>query len=78
VVVALILGVVKDVPVPKDVPPVEAAYQFNVPALAVAPNTTVPTSQRELGAEEDTVGVVLTVARTAVLTLVQPLLVAST
>jgi hypothetical protein len=56
----LILGVVNDVPVAKDAPPVEAVYQFNVPALAVAPNTTVPASQRELGADEVTVGVAFT------------------
>ena len=69
---------VNDVPVEILVPPVAALYQLIVPALAVAPNTTVPTSQREPGVVEDTVGVVLTVARTSVLTLVQPLLVAST
>ena len=56
----MILGVVNDVPVPKDAPPVEAAYQLNVPALTVAPNTTVPASQREPGADEVTVGVVFT------------------
>jgi hypothetical protein len=58
--VALILGVVNEVPVPNEVPPVEAAYQLNVPALAVAPNITVPASQREPGAGEVTVGVVFT------------------
>lgn len=35
-------GVVKLVPVPNEVPPVGAAYQFNVPPDAVAPNSTVP------------------------------------
>jgi hypothetical protein len=72
------LGVVNDVPLPKAEPPVEAAYQLNVPALAVAPNITVPTSQRAAGVLEDTLGVVFTVATTAVRALVQPLFVAST
>ena len=68
-----------DVPVPNELPPVETAYQFNVPALAVAPNTTVPASQRAAGVVPDIVGVVLTVASTEVLeALVQLLFVAST
>lgn len=41
------LGVVKLVPVPKLVPPVEAAYQLIVPEEAVAPKVTVPASQRD-------------------------------
>jgi hypothetical protein len=41
------LGVVNDVPVPKLVPPVAAAYQLMVPALAVAPKVTVPVPQRQ-------------------------------
>ena len=74
-----ILGVVKDVPVPKDEPPVDAAYQFNVPALAVAPNITVPVSQRASGVVPITVGVVSTVACIDVLDgPLQPLYVAST
>ena len=74
-----ILGVMNDVPVPNELPPVETAYQFNVPALAVAPNTTVPASQRAAGVVPDIVGVVLTVASTDVLeVLVQALFVAST
>ena len=74
-----ILGVVKDVPVPKDEPPVDAAYQFNVPALAVALNVTVPASQRPVGVVPIIVGVVSTVARTDVLdVVVQLLFVAST
>ena len=74
-----ILGVVNDVPVPNELPPVETAYQFKVPALAVAPNVTVPASQREVGVVPDIVGVVLTVASTEVLeVLVQALFVAST
>jgi len=40
------LGVVNDVPVPKLVPPVAAAYQLMVPALGVAPKVTVPVPQR--------------------------------
>ena len=54
-----ILGVVNDVPVPNDVPPVTAAYQFNVPALAVAPKVTVPVPQTEPVVVPDTVGVIL-------------------
>ena len=74
-----ILGVMNDVPVPNELPPVETAYQFNVPALAVAPNVTVPASQREAGVVPDIVGVVLTVASTDVLeALVQPRSVTST
>ena len=72
-------GVVNDVPVPKELPPVDAAYQFNVPALVVAPNSTVPASHREAGVMLDTVGVVFMVANADVLeALVQPRLVAST
>lgn len=41
------LGVVKLVPAPKLVPPVEAAYQLMVPEDAVASNVTVPDPQRE-------------------------------
>ena len=57
-----ILGVVNDVPVPNDVPPVTAAYQFNVPALAVAPNVTVPVPQTDPGVVPLTVGKAFTVA----------------
>jgi hypothetical protein len=72
------LGVVKLVPVPRDVPPVEAAYQLIVPALAVAPNTTVPVPHLEAGVVPVIVGIALTVAITAVLVaVVQPLFVAS-
>ena len=74
-----ILGVVNDVPVPNDVPPVTAANQFNMPALAVAPNVTVPVPQTEPGVVPDTVGNALTVATTALLVaVVQPFAVAST
>ncbi len=59
------LGVVKEVPVPKLVPPDEAAYQLMVPALAVAPNTNVPVPQRSAGVMEDIVGLILIVAITA-------------
>ena len=40
-------GVVKLVPVPKELPPVGAAYQFMVPAEAEALRSTVPASHRE-------------------------------
>ena len=71
-------GVVYEVPVPSDEPPVDAAYQFTVPAEAVAPNVTVPVPQREAGAVPEMAGVALTVAVTAVLAaVVHPLAVAS-
>ena len=74
-----ILGVVNDVPVPNDVPPVTAAYQFNEPVLAVAPKVTVPVPQTDPGVVPDTVGMALTVATTALLVaVVQPFAVAST
>lgn len=41
------LGVVKEVPVAKAVPPVEAENQDTVPALGVAASVTVPTPHRE-------------------------------
>ncbi len=71
-------GVVKVVPVPNNEPPVEASYQFKVPALAVALNTTVPASQRAAGVVLLTVGVIFIVASTAVREEVQPEAVAST
>ena len=43
------LGVVNEVPVPNDVPPVKSAYQLIVPAEAVAPKVTVPGPQTEPG-----------------------------
>ena len=43
------LGVVKDVPVPREDPPVNAAYQSIVPAEAVAPKVTVPVPQIDAG-----------------------------
>jgi len=73
----VMLGVVNEVPVPKDVPPVFEAYQFNVPALEAAVKTTVPVPQRDEGVVEVTDGVVFTVATIAVLPDVQPVAVAS-
>jgi hypothetical protein len=73
------LGVVKEVPVPSDAPPVEAAYQSIVPAEAAAPNTTVPIPHREPGVVPVIVGMAFMVATTAVLlAVVQPPEVAST
>ena len=78
-VVALIDGVVKLVPVCKDEPPVELLYQLIMPPLALAPNATVPASHLDNGVVPVIVGVLFTVATTAVLDDdVQPLLVAST
>ncbi len=56
-----ILGVVNDVPVPNDTPPEDAAYQLIVPALAVAPNATVPVSHLESVVVPVIVGISLTV-----------------
>ena len=73
------LGVMKLVPVPIDVPPVAFAYQLIVPALAVAAKVTVPVPHTEPGVLAVMVGMVFTVAITAVLVaVVQPLAVAST
>ena len=72
-------GVVKDVPVPSEPPPVGPAYQLIVPADAVAPNVTVPVPQTEPGVVPVIVGMVLTVAKTEVLDdVVHPFAVAST
>ena len=72
-------GVVNEVPVPNEVPPVDAAYQLIVPAEAAAPRATVPVLQRLAGVVAVIVGMVFTVAITAVLdVVVQPVLVAST
>ena len=69
----------KLVPVPKEAPPEEAAYQLIVPALAVAPKLTVPVPQILPGVVEEMVGTVFTVAVTDVLlAVVQLLAVAST
>ena len=64
------LGVVNDAPVPKLVPPVAAAYQLMVPALAVAPKVTVPVPQRLAAVLAAMVGVAFTV--TAVVVAEQP------
>jgi hypothetical protein len=53
--------VVNEEPVPREVPPVGAAYQLIVPAEAVAPSVTVPVPQREAGEVAVIEGVVLTV-----------------
>jgi hypothetical protein len=72
-------GVVKVVPVPKLTPPFGAEYQLIVPAEAVAPKLTVPGPHLDAGVVFVIVGIVLTVATTAVLdAVVQPFEVAST
>jgi hypothetical protein len=74
-----ILGVVKDVPVAKDGPPEDSAYQFIVPALEEVHKETVPELHLESGVVPDIEGTVFMVAVTAVLDpVVQPPLVAST
>lgn len=77
-VVADILGVVKTVPVPTKFPNVGASYQFNVPALALAPKVTLPASQRLFGDVDVILGVTFTVAVTAVLAELQTPEVVST
>ena len=61
------LGVVNDAPVANDVPPVNAEYQLIVPALAVAPNATVPVPQRFAGVLAVMVGTAFTVITDAAL-----------
>ena len=69
----------KLVPVPSELPPVEAAYQLIVPALAAAPKVTVPVPQRLAPVVDEIVGIAFTVATTAVLlAVVHPFAVAST
>ncbi len=48
-VVALIEGVVKFAPVPKEVPPLADEYQLIVPPVAEADNTTVPVPYLDAG-----------------------------
>ena len=64
---------VNDVPVEILVPPVAALYQLIVPALAVAPNTTVPVEQRLAGVLAVMVGIVFTTTATAVEVSLHPL-----
>jgi hypothetical protein len=66
------LGVVKLVPVPNEVPPVDAAYQSTVPEEAVAPIVTVPVPHLLPGVVPVIVGNGLMVAITAVLPDKQP------
>jgi hypothetical protein len=49
-------GVVKDVPDPRDDPPVAAAYQLIAPAEEVAPNVTVPVPHLDAGVTPVMVG----------------------
>ena len=70
--------VVNELPVPKLVPPVAVAYQFSVPAVALAERVTVPASQRLAGVVPVMTGMTLTVAVTGVRADVQLPLAAST
>ena len=56
-----ISGVVNEVPVPNEEPPVAAAYQLMVPADAVAFNVTAPVPQTESGVVPVIAGIGLTV-----------------
>ena len=67
-----------EVPVPIMLPPDATLYQLIVPNVALAPNTTVPASQRDPGVVELIRGVVFTVAVTGVLAEVQVVVPAST
>jgi hypothetical protein len=70
--VVVIEGVVKEVPVPKEDPPDDAAYQLSVPPEhPAALNATVPVPQREPGVTVGAAGGVMIVATTAVLVLSQ-------
>ena len=72
-------GVVNVAPVPREDPPVEAAYQLIVPAEAVASRETVPVAHRLSGDVLVMVGIAFTVAITTDLdVVVHPLAVAST
>ena len=62
-VVALITGVRKLVPVRSDVPPVAAEYQLIIPALAVAPRVTCPGPHLSPGIVLVISGMALTVKR---------------
>ncbi len=68
------LGVVKLVPDPKLVPPVNAAYQFMVavPELEVAPKVTAPASQRCAGVVPVIEGVVPNVSTRVVAAVAVP------
>ena len=78
-VVVDILGVVNEVPVPREEPPVGTSYQEIVPAEAVADNATVPASHLEPAVVPVIVGALVTVAITDVLVaVVHPPEVAST
>ena len=65
-------GVVKDVPVPREDPPVDPAYQLIAPAEAVAPRITVPVPHREADVVPVIVGIVLTVTGRFVTVAVHP------
>lgn len=60
-------GVLNVVPDPNEEPPLDAANHVNVPAVAVAPSETEPFPQRLPGLLDAIVGIVFTVATTAVL-----------
>jgi hypothetical protein len=64
VVVVAMLGVIKLVPEPNVVPPVAAANQLIVPALAAAVNVTVPVPQRLAAVLDVIVGIAFTVITT--------------
>jgi hypothetical protein len=71
-VVAVMLGVVKGLPVPTCVPPVAASYHFNVPVHPVAVKFTVPVPHLEDPVPVGAAGTGLTVPVTCVLGLTHP------
>lgn len=66
-VVADITGVVKEFPVPSNVPPVEAEYQLTVPPVEDTDNVIEPGPQLKPGVTLLMAGISLMVAVTAVL-----------
>ena len=59
-------GVVKYIPVPTEVPPVEVVYQSIVPKPVVAESVMLPGPQRVLGVTEVKLGIDFIVATTGV------------
>ena len=64
------MGVVKELPVPRAVPPVALAYQFTVPEAAVAARLTVPMPQRLPGVVEESDGLLTVIVSTLEFTVV--------
>jgi hypothetical protein len=70
--VALSTGVVKLLPDPSELPPLDAAYQFTVPPVALADKLTVPLPHTAPSVTPVTSGKSLTVTLTVLLAAEQP------